>query len=174
MSIKIKQFIGGSCTAAVGCNISLETNVSPQKFNLNKSYYLLRGGIVVDYEGENTVNVVCPYNSNWNPYVDQWNYDKNVILTTTPNTKFTVVSVTEGNTNNAVAFTSSVLILENSNLTKTMNANSYLLVFGSAYSIDSVHYHNINGQSRTIFANSPREVQISTSNSCELIYLETI
>ena len=170
MSIKIKQFIGGGCTSTIGCNISLEANVSPQKFNLNKSYYLLRGGIVVDYEGENTVNVVCPYNSNWNPYVDQWNYDKNVILTTTPNTKFIVVSVT----NNAVAFTSSVLLLENSNLTKTMNANSYLLVFGSAYSIDSVNYHNINRQSRTIFANSPREVQISTSNSCELIYLEPI
>ena len=170
MSITIKQFIGGGCTSTIGCNISLEANVSPQKFNLNKSYYLLRGGIVVDYEGENTVNVVCPYNSNWNPYVDQWNYDKNVILTTTPNTKFIVVSVT----NNAVAFTSSVLLLENSNLTKTMNANSYLLVFGSAYSIDSVNYHNINGQSRTLFANSPREVQISTSNSCELIYLEPI
>ena len=170
MSIKIKQFIGGGCTSTIGCNMSLEPNVSPQKFNLNKSYYLLRGGIVVDYEGENTVNVVCPYNSNWNPYVDQWNYDKNVILTTTPNTKFIVVSVT----NNAVAFTSSVLLLENSNLTKTMNANSYLLVFGSAYSIDSVNYHNINGQSRTLFANSPREVQISTSNSCELIYLEPI
>ena len=170
MSITIKQFIGGGCTSTIGCNISLEANVSPQKFNLNKSYYLLRGGIVVDYEGENTVNVVCPYNSNWNPYVDQWNYDKNVILTTTPNTKFIVVSVT----NNAVAFTSSVLLLENSNLTKTMNANSYLLVFGSAYSIDSVNYHNINRQSRTIFANSPREVQISTSNSCELIYLEPI
>ena len=170
MSIKIKQFIGGGCTSTIGCNISLEVNVSPQKFDLNKSYYLLRGGIVVDYEGENTVNVVCPYNSNWNPYVDQWNYDKNVILTTTPNTKFTVVSVT----NNAVAFTSSVLLLENSNLTKTMNANSYLLVFGSAYSIDSVNYHNIKRQSRTIFANSPREVQISTSNSCELIYLEPI
>ena len=170
MSIKIKQIIGGGCTSTIGCNMSLEPNVSPQKFNLNKSYYLLRGGIVVDYEGENTVNVVCPYNSNWNPYVDQWNYDKNVILTTTPNTKFIVVSVT----NNAVAFTSSVLLLENSNLTKTMNANSYLLVFGSAYSIDSVNYHNINGQSRTLFANSPREVQISTSNSCELIYLEPI
>ena len=170
MSIKIKQFIGEGCPSTIGCNISLEANVSPQKFNLNKSYYLLRGGIVVDYEGENTVNVVCPYNSNWNPYVDQWNYDKNVILTTTPNTKFIVVSVT----NNAVAFTSSVLLLENSNLTKTMNANSYLLVFGSAYSIDSVNYHNINRQSRTIFANSPREVQISTSNSCELIYLEPI
>ena len=170
MSIKIKQIIGGGCPSTIGCNISLEANVSPQKFNLNKSYYLLRGGIVVDYEGENTVNVVCPYNSNWNPYVDQWNYDKNVILTTTPNTKFIVVSVT----NNAVAFTSSVLLLENSNLTKTMNANSYLLVFGSAYSIDSVNYHNINRQSRTIFANSPREVQISTSNSCELIYLEPI
>ena len=174
MSIKIKQIIGGGCTSTIGCNMSLEPNVSPQKFNLNKSYYLLRGGIVVDYEGENTVNVVCPYNSNWNPYVDQWNYDKNVTLTTTPNTKFTVVSVTESNTNNAVAFTSSVLLLENSNLTKTMNANSYLLVFGSAYSIDSVNYHNINRQSRTIFANSPREVQISTSNSCELIYLEPI
>ena len=170
MSIKIKQFIGEGCPSTIGCNISLEANVSPQKFNLNKSYYLLRGGIVVDYEGENTVNVVCPYNSNWNPYVDQWNYDKNVTLTTTPNTKFIVVSVT----NNAVAFTSSVLLLENSNLTKTMNANSYLLVFGSAYSIDSVNYHNINGQSRTLFANSPREVQISTSNSCELIYLEPI
>ena len=170
MSITIKQFIGEGCPSTIGCNISLEANVSPQKFNLNKSYYLLRGGIVVDYEGENTVNVVCPYNSNWNPYVDQWNYDKNVILTTTPNTKFIVVSVT----NNAVAFTSSVLLLENSNLTKTMNANSYLLVFGSAYSIDSVNYHNINRQSRTIFANSPREVQISTSNSCELIYLEPI
>lgn len=172
--MKIRQFIGGSCTSTVGCNISLEANVSPQKFNLNKSYYLLRGDMIVDYEGENTVNVVCPYNSNWNPYVDQWNYDKNVILNTTPNTKFIVVSVTEGNTNNTVAFTSSVLLIENSNLTKTMNANSYLLVFGSAYSIDSVNYHNIHGQSKEIFANSLREVQISTSNPCELIYLEPI
>ena len=173
MPIKIQIFRGVDCNNEKGCNINLESGVSPQKFNLNKGYYLLRGNVVIDYEGENSAEIYSPYNSNWSEYSNQWNYVKNVFITLKSSTKFAIVSLFEGNTNNAIAFTSSVTQLDNANLTKTMNANSYLVVFGSSYSIDGVE--NTSGApSRAITANGPREVQISTSSSCELIYVEPV
>jgi hypothetical protein len=173
MPIKIQLFRGVHCSNPKGCNINFDNTIFPQKFNPIKAYYLLRGNVVIDYEGENTVEISSPYNSNWSSYSNQWNYEKNVLLTVKPSTQFAIVSLIEGNTNNAIAFTSSVTQLDNANLTKTMNANSYLVVFGSSYSIDGVE--NTSGApSRAITANGPREVQISTSSSCELIYVEPV
>lgn len=173
MPIKIQLFRGADCSIQKGCTIHFEDIVSPQKFNAVKAYYLLRGNVVIDYEGENTTEISSPYNYNWSSYSNQWNYEKNVLLTVKPSTKFATVSLVEGNTNNAIAFTSSIAQLDNTSLSKTMNANSYLVVFGSSYSIDGVE--NISHAfSRVLTANSPREVQISTSGSCELVYVEPV
>ncbi len=173
MPIKIQLFRGADCSNQNGCNINFDNIVSPQKFNAIKAYYLLRGNVVIDYEGENAAEISSPYNSSWSSYSNQWNYEKNVLLTVKPSTKFAIVSLVEGNTNNAIAFTSSVTQLDNTSLSKTMNANSYLVVFGSSYSVDGIE--NISGAlSRVLTANGPREVQISTSGSCELVYVEPV
>jgi len=173
MSIKIRIFRGTDCSNETGCAINLDSGTSSQKFNSSKAYYLLRGNVVIGYERENTVEISSPYNSDWSSYSNQWNYDKNVLLKVKPSMKFAIVYLVDGNTNNTVTFTSSAIQLDNASTNKTMNANSYLVVFGSHYSIDGVENSN-DATCRVLTANGPREVQVSTSSSCELVYVEPV
>lgn len=168
----IKLFQGKECQLKAGCTINLESNTQFQKFNSNASYYLIDGDVSIEYDGESHQVISSPYTSTWTSYIDSWDYSKNVTLRVLPSTLFLKLSLRDSASNTDRAHTSSVLKLTNSSITKSMNSNTSMIVIGSEYSVDGNQYTN--QITRVISAKTPRELSISTQNSCSLIYIEPI
>lgn len=172
MRVGVQLFLGEDCTLQSACEIKFNPNLAAQQFEANSKYYLLNGQISLTYLGEQTQTVSSPYGSSWTPYDNSWELDKPVKLIVSPSTCFMRLSLVSGDGNTAIDSTSSVMKLNNSSARVSMNANSLVIVVGSSYSVDGNLY---SGQrSRVIPAKESREVEISTADSCQLIYIEPL
>lgn len=176
MLVKVQLSRGQDCLLNAGCNITLEpannSQSVSQQFKQAQKYYLLDGELFVSYEGGSSGIINTPYTSTWTPYVDSWNYTNPVSLSCLPSTLFAKLEFATSNSDNtAINVTSSVVRVQNSSISASMNSNSFLVVIGSDYTIDGVSAtRNVS----TISANTNKNVVISTSNSCSLIYIEQI
>jgi len=177
MLVKVQLSRGQDCLLNAGCNISLEpANNSQasesQQFKPEHKYYLLEGELFVSYQGGSSGIVNTPYTSTWTPYVDSWDYTKDVLLSCLPSTLFAKLEfAVSSNNNTAINVTTSTVKIENSSISASMNSNSFLVVIGSDYTIDGV---SATRKVNTISANTNKNVVVSTSNSCSLIYIEQI
>lgn len=176
MLAKVQLSRGQDCSINTGCSITLEpANNSQgvlQQFKPEHKYYLLDGELFVSYEGGSSGIVNTPYSSTWTEYVDSWDYTNPVSLICVPSTLFAKLEfATSNNDNTAIDVTSSVVRVQNSSVSTSMNSNSFLVVIGSDYTVDGVNAtRNVN----VISAHTSKNVVISTSNSCSLIYIEQI
>ena len=172
MLLGIQVFQGKDCNFKQGCKIRLTPDGEAQRFNSNTRYYLVDGDVSIEYEGEPQQVMSSPYGSNWSSYVNSWDYSKDVSLTVLPTTLFVKVSLIDKTSNTELDQVSSVIKLENTSITKSMNSNTSMIVVGSTYTVDGNEYTN--QIARVIPAKTAREVTISTQNSCSLIYIEPI
>ena len=176
MLAKLQLSRGQDCPINTGCRITLEPKNNSQgvsqKFKPEHKYYLLDGEVFVSYEGGSSGIINTPYTSTWTPYVDSWDYTNPVSLSCLPSTLFAKLEfATSNNDNTVINVTTSVIRIQNSSVNASMNSNSFLVAIGSDYTIDGVSAtRNVS----TIFANTNKNVVISTSNSCSLIYIEQV
>lgn len=171
MSIKIGLIRGSDCTQPnKDCVISLGTKDSPEtKFNPISKYILTRGNVTIGYSNVPSTSLTSPYNSSWTPYIDSWDYSQDVFLSVQEDTNFLSVKVLDSS-NAAVAFNASVMQLSTGSTTKSMVPNSMMIIVGSSYSVDAQEYTD--QKCRTVFARESREITISATSLCELIYIE--
>lgn len=161
MLLGIQVFQGKDCQLKSGCKIHFDRNTAAQYFTSNNNYYLLEGQVSIQYNFEPVQEISSPYGSNWTPYIDSWDYSKEVKLTVLPSTVFLRLTAPTLNS-------SSVLVLQNSNTVVSMNPNSTLIVVGTSYTVDGVSYE----KTRFISATEAKELSVATSNSCSLVYIE--
>ena len=171
MSIRVRLFRGSDCAQPdKNCVISLGTNDSPEtKFNPLSKYFLTRGNLTISYNGDSATSITSPYNSSWSSYVDSWNYSKDVSLNVQADTNFVSISVLNSS-NAAVAFNASAMQLSTGSITKSMAQNTILVIVGESYSVDTQEYTD--QKCKTVFARESREITISATSLCELIYIE--
>lgn len=172
MGVRVQLFRGEDCTFSSGCEIKFNPNSYAQKFDSNTKYYLLDGEVHIEYEDQPQQLISSPYSQIWSDYINPWIYGKNVFLKVLPSTLFVAVALTQGSTNDYLEFNASTIKLLNSSVTKSMNANSFVVVVGANYTVDGASYSN--QKTRIIPAISSRELVISTQQSCSLIYIEPI
>lgn len=172
MGIKVQLFYGKDCGSREGCQIKFDPNAQTHKFNPNHKYYLVDGTVSIQYEGEDAQEISSPYDTTWTNYVDSWNYAKNVHLRVSNSTVFAAISATQGNNENYIATNSSVITLNNSSLSVSMNSNSSILILGPDYSVDGVP--QLNNKVRVINATSPKQINVATQQRCSIIYVEPL
>jgi hypothetical protein len=175
MSVSAQVFYGKDCknlNTPLGCYIKFEGE-HEQRFKRDTQYFLLAGGVYARYEGEGENLILSPYSATWTSYDDSWNYDKNVTLKILSSTVFVSAHVfLEKHHPGKTRVDSSAITFENSTVTKSMNADTLMLVVGSDYSIDGAEYTN--QKLRIVTATEAREIRVSSNKFCSLIYLEPV
>jgi len=166
--IRVRFTTGVNCSAD-GCKI----NVGSVQLQSNSKYFLVDGLTKVTYNTEEPQTLTSPYSSSgWTDYVDNWTYNKDITLMTTPSTVFLEVGVYESNTTNSSieSVVCKVIKFNNESITKSSNANSLFFVIGDNFIIDGSSQNNI----ARFLVNETKDVTISSSNNATAIYIEKI
>lgn len=185
MTVNVQYFSGKECTrhGGRGCFIKFDGAAHYQQVTRDKQYFILNGGVYLSYAedadlaakghyGKEEI-MLSPYGSEWTPYYDPWDYDRFIRMKILPETLFIGVKVfLEEHYPGKIAVNSSVLTLENSTVTKTMNANTLMIIVGPEYVVDGVEHTN--EKVKVITASDNRELRVSTLKSCSLVYVEPV
>ena len=165
MTLKLSHGAGHCPDGA--CSVNVEN-----QFRATSKYLLLDGSISVKYGGEETIVVNSPYaNTGWMEYVDSWDYDRSVEVTTAdPSAVFAQVTLNGGDANNTVYFGSNVQVysLSNESVTKAVQPDSWIFVRGNSFTLDGVE----KSDSAIIRMHNERDVIISSTGSCKVLYIE--
>jgi hypothetical protein len=150
------------------CAINVEN-----QFQTTSKYLILDGTVNIKYDGEEKTALSSPYtNTGWSEYVDSWEYDKSVTVTT-GDTSAVFAQVTlksQDESNNIAYYATSAYVynLSNEMIVKTVNADSWIYVKGETFTLDGVE-KNIQG---LIAIKQERDVIISSTGSCKVLYIE--
>jgi len=163
--IYIKTSSGGGWCPQGYCNINVQN-----QFATTSKYLLLRGTIGVQYNGEERTLIDSPYvNSGWAEYVDAWRYDTSVEVTSgDPTALFVQVSLKSQDTTENVPFNVQVYNLSNETIVKTSKSPSWIMVKGESFTLDGVE----KGDSGIIQILQERDIIISSTGSCKVLYIE--
>ena len=149
-----------------GCEITVKNN----QFNSNSKYFLIEGSMDVEYMGEQKFSINSPYNSSeWVNYIDTWSYGKTVKLSSNTVAAFIEVLITTLDTSNTpVPFIVQVCKIDNQSITKFANSESFIQVVGDSFMLDG---QNLTDH-KIIRIEEARDINISSTGSCKVLYIE--
>jgi hypothetical protein len=153
------------CEGGSECTIRVENN----QLNPDSKYFLISGSMNVEYMGQAKNQINSPYNSfGWVNYINNWDYDKTVSLTTSPTTQFIQIFAESVSTNEAVPLTATVFYGFNTSTKKSANSESYILVLGDSFIVDGQSANN----QKVVKISQDRDVVISSDGEFRAIYVE--
>lgn len=150
------------------CTINVEN-----QFQRTSKYFILDGNINIKYNGREKTSLSSQYtNTGWIEYIDSWEYDKSVSVTTgNTSTVFAQVTIkSQDESNNIIyhAFSAHVYNLSNEAIVKTANTDSWIYVKGETFTLDGVE----NNKQGMILVKQERDITISSNGSCKVLYIE--
>ena len=162
--LSIRRFSG--CENGNECHINLPNG----QFDSNSKYLLIQGSMNVEYMGQGKNFIDTPYTSTgWMNYIDSWNYSRSVSLTTKPpKTQFLIVTLNSLGENTPLESLVSVCNISNASVTKSANTQSYFFVIGESFIVDG----QTAARQKTVKIDQARDVTISSSGECSILYVE--
>ena len=166
MSLLITYSTGQNCSLPEGgCVVVLNPNTETTLVSTDR-YLLLSGTANVTYGNDAPVTISSPYSgSEWQSYVDSWNYGLETKIAVNPTTQFLQVFA-----NNSILSNLQITKIDNSNIDVSVKPNSSVIVIGSNFFIDNEAHAN---KPCTFFKyTEEKTINIRTLDICRVIYLE--